>query len=118
MIDDQIRHDFDVLAQSAHVLPRAQPRIDFCVIDRIEACIGAINGIKKWKQVHAAEYAFQWPLNEALKFPETSSGKTVNVCDQLRLILHGLQKGSPAGIHSTGTSGMNVFSQSAQSRMP
>jgi hypothetical protein len=39
--------------------------------------------------MHAAEYTFQWSLKEALKFPEPSSGKTVDVCDQLRLILHG-----------------------------
>src|SRR5438094_859826 len=79
VIHDQVRHDYNALAQSPAVLPRAQARIDFCVIDQIEDCIGAINEIKKWKQVHAAEYAFQWPLNEDLKFPETSSGKTVNV---------------------------------------
>src|SRR5438093_13435758 len=118
MIHDEVGHDFHVLAQRAYVIPSAEPRVDFCVVDRIETGIGAINRIKKRKQVHAAEYAFQRPLQQVLKFPKTSSGKTIDICDQLRLILHGLQKGSPAGIHSTGTSGMNVFSQSAQSRMP
>jgi hypothetical protein len=68
--------------------------------------------------MHAAEYAFQRSSKKALEFPETSSAKAIDVCYQLRLILHGLQKGSPAGIHSTGTSEMNDFSQSAQSRMP
>ena len=89
MIDDQIRHDFHLLAEPVDVIPSAQPRIDFCVIDRIEAGIGAINRIKERKQMHTGEHTFQWPLKEALKFPEPSSGKTVNVCDQLRLIPHG-----------------------------
>jgi hypothetical protein len=88
VIDDQIRHDFHVRAERTHVVPGAEPRIDSGVIDWIEARIGAIDGIKKRKQMYSAEYTFQWSLKEALKFPEPSSGKTVDVCDQLRLIVH------------------------------
>jgi hypothetical protein len=89
VIDDQICHDLDVLAERAHVVPSAEPRIDSGVIDWIEAGIGAVDRIKKWKQMHSAEYTFQLSLKEALKLPEPSFGKTVDVCDQLRLILHG-----------------------------
>ena len=88
VIDDQICHDLDVLAERAHVVPGADPRIDSGVIDWIEAGIGAIDGIKKREQMHSPEYIFQWSLKELLKFPEPSSGKTVDVCDQLRLIVH------------------------------
>src|SRR5437867_1010203 len=53
-----------------------------------------------------------------MKLAQTSSGKAVDVGGQLNLIFHGLQNGSPAGIHSTETSEMKDFSQSAQSRIP
>src|SRR4030095_4284740 len=85
---DQICHDLDVLAERAHVVPSAEPRIDSGVIDWIEARIGAIDGIKKREQMHSAEYTFQWSFKKALKFPEPSCGKTIDICDQLRLILH------------------------------
>src|SRR5437867_149089 len=49
---------------------------------------------------------------------QTSSGKAVDVGCQLNLIFHALQNGSPAGLHSTETSEMKDFSQSAESRMP
>jgi hypothetical protein len=80
----------------AHVVPGAESRIDSGVIDGIKARIGAIDWVKKRKQMHAAEYTLEWSLKEAVEFRESSSGKTIDVCDQLHLILHGLQK--PAGM--------------------
>jgi len=68
-----------MLAERTHVVPGAEPRIDSGVIDRIEAGICAIDGIKKWKQVHSAEYTFEWSLKEALQLPDAPSGKTVDV---------------------------------------
>ena len=61
---------------------------------------------------------YQTSEQKFLEFAETFSGETIDVRNQLCLIFHGLQNGSPAGIHSTGTSEMNDFSQSAQRRMP
>ena len=61
MIDDQVRHDFHVIAQRAHVIPRAEPRIDSGVIDWIKTCIGPVYGMKKRKQMHATEHALSGP---------------------------------------------------------
>ena len=58
VVDDQVRHDFDVLSQRPYVVPRAQPRIDLSVIDGIEPCIGAIDWMKEREQMHAAEHSF------------------------------------------------------------
>ena len=55
VIDDQVRHDFHVLSERTYVVPSAESRIDSRVIDRIEPRIGAIDRIKKRKQMHAAE---------------------------------------------------------------
>ena len=118
MVNDQVGHDFDVLAQRADIIPIAKARIDATVIDWIESRIGAVDGVEKWKQMNTAEDVFQTSEQKFLEFAETSSGEMIDVRNQLCLIFHGLQNGSPAGIHSTGTSEMNDFSQSAQRRMP
>ena len=60
MIHDQIGHQIRALGQRAHVVPRAQPRIDLSVIDWIEARIGAIDRAKEWQQMNAAEQSSQW----------------------------------------------------------
>ena len=43
------------LAESAYVIPITQARVDFGVICRVETSIGSVDGVKKRKQVHAAE---------------------------------------------------------------
>src|SRR4030095_2247615 len=103
VIDDQICHDFRLLAKRTHVVPGAEPLIDSGVIARIEAGVRPIDGGKKRKQMHSAEYTFEWSLKEALQLPDAPSGKTVDVRDQLRLILHGLQKGWPAVMFPAGS---------------
>ena len=55
VIDDEVRHDFDVLIQHAHVIPRSKPRIDSRVVDRVETRIRAIDWKEKRKQMDTAE---------------------------------------------------------------
>ena len=43
----------------ADVLPGAEPLVDFGVIDRVEARIGAIDRMEERQQMHAAEQALQ-----------------------------------------------------------
>ena len=43
------------LAESPYVIPITEARVDFRVIGRVEPSIGSIDGMKKGKQVHAAE---------------------------------------------------------------
>jgi hypothetical protein len=68
--------------------------------------------------VNTAEQSCEGPVHDCLKIAKATARKTIDVSDQLDLVRHGRQKGSPAVIHRTRTSEMKVFSQSAQSRIP
>ena len=103
MVHDQIGHEIRALGQRADVVPRAQPGIDLSVIDRIEAGVGAIDRPKEWQQMNAAEESSQRPvIEQRLKLAKAAARKTIDVCDELDLVLHGrhgmrfLNSGIPA----------------------
>ena len=59
MIDDKIRHNFNLFAKRADVIPIPESRVDLSVINRVEAGIRAVNRDEKRQQMHTAENAFQ-----------------------------------------------------------
>jgi hypothetical protein len=89
VIDDEIRRQLEVFAQCAHVLPGAKTRVYFRVIDGVEARIGSINWVEKWEQVDTAENASQVAVKQCSQFAEAAAGQTINVSDELDLILQG-----------------------------
>jgi hypothetical protein len=96
MIHNQIGHQIRVLGQPADVVPRAQPGIDLSVINRIEARIGAIDGPKEWQQMDAAKESSQWPVTEQrLELAKPTARKTIDVCNELDLVLHGRREEVP-----------------------
>ena len=74
----------------AHVVPRAQLWIYLGVIDWIEAGIGAIDRPKEGQQMNAAEQSSQRPvIEQRLKLAKAAARKTIDVSDELDLVLHG-----------------------------
>jgi hypothetical protein len=51
------------------------------VIDRVEAGDGAIDGVKKGEDVHAAEGASKWTVEQMLKIAERAAGQAIDVGD-------------------------------------
>jgi hypothetical protein len=49
VVDDKVRHQLMRLAEGPYIIPITQTRVDFCVICRVEASIGSIDGMKKGK---------------------------------------------------------------------
>ncbi len=59
MIDDQVRHQVNILPQFFDICPASQAGIDPCVIYRIKAGVSAMNRIIKWENVNAAKQTGQ-----------------------------------------------------------
>ena len=90
MVDDHVGHDIDRRGECCHVIPGAKPSIDLRVIDRIETGIGAINRVKEREHVHASKRTVTRALEQLLQIAGRPSWQTIDIRDQLRLILHPL----------------------------
>ena len=53
VVHDGVDHDAVRLGEVGHVVPRAQPRIDRGVVDRVEARVRAVEGREERQDVHA-----------------------------------------------------------------
>jgi len=57
VIDDKIRHNFNLFAKGADVIPIPESRVNLSVINRIEAGICTVNWDEKRQQMDATENA-------------------------------------------------------------
>ena len=89
MVDDQVSHHVHAARDGADVRPAAEARVDTRVVDRIEARVGAVDGIEERQQVHAAEQVLQRPGEQRVELGEPAAGEPIHVSDQLDLVLHG-----------------------------
>ena len=89
VIDNQIGHHVDVGRERRDVGPRADAAIDLAVIDRVEAGIRPVDRMKEGEDVHAPEHLAQRSVQQLPKIAERAARKSIDVRDQLRLVLHG-----------------------------
>lgn len=97
MVDDEVRHHFEPLAQCGEVAPRTEPRVDLSVIDGIETRVGSIDWIEKRQQMNSAEQSRQWTVEELAELRETATRESIDITYQLGLRLH-LEKVDGMGI--------------------
>lgn len=57
------------------------------MVDRVEAGICAVNRMKEWQKVHSTKYAGKWPFQEMLEVSESAVRKSIDVGNELDLIL-------------------------------
>jgi hypothetical protein len=58
------------------------------VIDRIETSVRAIDWVEKGEDVHPTERTAQRAVEQQLQIAKRSAAKAIDVCDQLRAIVH------------------------------
>ena len=94
VVDDHIAHDVEVGRQVLDVAPASQSRVDLGVVDRVEAGVGAVDGMEERQQVHAAEdlterAARAQQAAQALQVLAVEAAtEAIDVGDQLDLVLH------------------------------
>jgi hypothetical protein len=88
VIDDHVGHDVHLRRERRDVVPRAEPRVDLRVVDRVEPGVGLVDRVEERQDVHAAERALQGALEQGLQTGERPAGEPVDVGDELRPVLH------------------------------
>src|SRR5687768_282348 len=94
VVDDHVRDHVHRTGERRHVLPGTEPGIDLRMVDWIETCVAAVDGEEERQHVNAAEDAFQRTADQRLEIAEVTSGKTIDIRDQLRLVSHRLAERS------------------------
>jgi hypothetical protein len=64
------------------------------MVDRVEAGIGAVDAMEEREHVYAPEGAGERTVDESQEVAEGSTGKPIDVGNELRLILHQEWRGS------------------------
>jgi hypothetical protein len=102
MVDDYVGHDIGLGGERGNVIPRAKASIDLRVIDRIEPGVGAIDRVKERQHVHASKRTVKSAVEQELQIAHRPARETIDVRDQVRLILHC----SPEGYHPEPEGGL------------
>ena len=87
MVDNQICHQVILHGQAANILPVTDSRIHLSVITGVKARIGAIDGIEKGQQVHAAENASEGTVEQASECVDVLR-EPIRVRYELDLVFH------------------------------
>ena len=74
MIDNQIRHQILAAGKFAHIIPGTQSWIGLRVIDRIEACVGAVDRAVEGQQMRTPEQPPERSLEQVLERERTPGG--------------------------------------------
>ena len=75
MVDDDVGHDVGARGERGDVVPRAEPRIDLRVIDRVEAGVGAVDRMEERQHVDAAERPGERTVQQPLEVAERAPGR-------------------------------------------
>lgn len=98
MIDNQVRHQVNILPQIFDICPTSQAWIDPCVIDRIKAGIRAVNRIIEWENMNPAEQPDEWSLYQAMQCLNISPSQAICISNQLYFVIHGLASGTSVAL--------------------
>ena len=89
VVDDHVGHHVSAGRKRRDVVPRPETSIDLRVVDRIEACVGAVDRMEDGKHVDAAEDVGERSVEQMPQISKRSAREAIDVRDQLCLILHG-----------------------------
>ena len=89
MVNDQVRHDFDVLPQCLDILPASQRGIDPGMVNRIKAHIDAVDGIIEGKDVNTAKQTGERSLEHLMQSVNIAPSQAICVGDELDSVFHG-----------------------------
>ena len=88
MIDDQVRHQLNILPQILYVCPASQAGIDLSVINWVKAGIRAVYRVVEGQQMDAAKQASERTCKATVQCLDVASAKAIYVSNELYSILH------------------------------
>ncbi len=96
MVDDGVHHDVMRRGEFGHVVPASEARIDFGVVDWIEAGVGTIERGEERQHVHALVYSGETAAQDVGHRSDGAVTETIGVGDELHSVFHGTSFGSIA----------------------
>ena len=94
VVDDGIDHDAVGLGKFSNVIPAAETRVDFGMVDRVEACIRTIERSEERQDMHAVIHAVEAGAQDVGHRAKSAIAETIGVCDELHFVFHGTSLGS------------------------
>ena len=94
VVDDGIDHDAVGLGKFSDVVPAAETRVDFGVVDRVEACIRTIERSEERQDMHAVIHAVEAGAQDVGHRAKSAIAETIGVSDELHFVFHGTSLGS------------------------
>ena len=89
MVDDEVRHDFNIQPQGFDILPAAQRGIDPGMVNRIKARIAAVNGIIEWQKVNTAKQTGERAREHLMQCMNIAPPQAIGIGDELDCVFHG-----------------------------
>ena len=94
VVDDGVDHDAVGLGKFSDVVPAAETRVDFGVVDRVKACIRTIERSEERQDMHAVIHAVEAGAQDVGHRAKSAIAETIGVCDELHFVFHGTSLGS------------------------
>ena len=89
MVDDQVRHDFDILPQCLDILPTSQTGVDPAMVNRVKTRIDAVNGIIEWQDVNTTKQTRKGSFEHLMQRTNIAPSQTICIRDELDSVFHG-----------------------------
>ena len=109
VVDDGIDHDAVGLGEFGDVVPAAETRVDLGVVDRVEACIRAVEWGEERQDMHAVIHAVEAGAQDVGHRAKSAIAETIGVSDELHFVFHGTSLGSWARVQFACASACLLF---------
>ena len=109
VVDDGVDHDVVGLGEFCDVVPAAETFVDLGVVDRVEACVGAVERGEERQDVNAVVHAIEASAQNVGHRLERAVAKAVGVGDELHLVFHGASFGSKKSLRDSLRESLRPF---------
>ena len=109
VVDDGVDHDVVGLGKLGDVVPAAETLVDLGVVDRVEACVGAVERGEERQDVNAVVHAVEAGAQNVGHRLDGAVAKAVGVSDELHLVFHGASFGSKKSLRDSLRESLRPF---------
>ena len=88
VVDDRVDHDVVCLGELGDVIPITEARVDFRVVDGVEASVGAVERREERQDMHAFIHAGETGAQDVGQGCEIAIAHSVRIGDELHFVLH------------------------------
>jgi hypothetical protein len=88
VVDDRVDHDVVCLGELGDVIPITEARVDFRVVDGVEAGVGAVERREERQDMHTFIHAGETGAQDVGQGCEIAIAQSIRIGDELHFVLH------------------------------